>query len=216
MKEELFWFEEVPEDQRYWFVTQWGLSPAREEELEAERQRQDDELPPGLSTTELTEMERAITSASVFGGTPEEAREKHRKMRELLERMDAAEFRPEPVSAQDVMWTTLTRWEYSEYPEYVIAPMLFTTREAAEQELNDRAKSEADGYLDLVQNYGAADVDEALDNTSPLKLGWVDNDTLLSSLEDADFLCVMVNGTLRMRRDLIAQLSSDEEEQNGE
>ena len=43
---------------------------------------------------------------------------------------------------------------------------------------------------------------------SPLRVMWVDRETLAQSLEDADFLCVKVDDRLKLRQDFIEELGS--------
>jgi hypothetical protein len=47
----------------------------------------------------------------------------------------------------------------------VVAPMLFTTRAGAEEELRVLREGMPDAYLRAVGEYGERDVNEALDNT---------------------------------------------------
>ena len=68
--------------------------------------------------------------------------------------------------------------------------------------------SEPEAYLDLVERFGEADVNEAFDNTAPLRAVWVDRDTVLDGLREVEFLCVMVDDRLRLRDDLIQELQN--------
>lgn len=57
-----------------------------------------------------------------------------------------------------------------------------------------------------------AHTDEALDNTAPLRVLWIDRDSLLDKLGDSDFLCVMVDHRLKLRRDFMEELRKQREE----
>jgi len=196
MGENPYWFEDVPEEQRYWFVTQWERPPAWE--------AQGTEPPPGISRTELENIEEEVR-AETFWDIP---REEVHKIRELTERMEASEFRPGAVSSQDPWWGELEgKWLHEEGREHLEAPQLFTTRGAAEAQLHHLNAELPQAYLDVVKEHGAAAADEAFDNAAPLVLGWVDQGTLLDSLEEADFLCVMVDHRLKLRQDFMEELS---------
>ena len=86
------------------------------------------------------------------------------------------------------------------------APRLWTTKKAAEDVLAELKESKPEAYLDLVERFGEADVNEAFDNTAPLRAVWVDRDTLLDSLREAEFLYVMVDDRLRPAWELSEEL----------
>ena len=105
------------------------------------------------------------------------------------------------------------KWVHEKGPEYVEAPQLFTTEAAAEGERHSLEQSAPEAYLDLVERYGEARAGEALDNTAPLRAMWTDRVSLLGSLEDSDFLCLMVDGVLKLRQDFIAELKEQVEQE---
>ncbi len=115
-----------------------------------------------------------------------------------------------PEAAISVPWwpEVQPRWVHSpEYgPEYLEAPMLFTTEEAAEEERRHLEDTELESYLDLVERYGEENVNEAYDNTLPLRVFGMSRDELLDKLENSDFLCVMVDDKLKLRGDLVEEL----------
>ena len=105
-------------------------------------------------------------------------------------------------------WTEAVKSYYREANESVDAPVIFTNRELAEAALESIKDREAEDYLRLVEEHGAADVDEALDNTAPLQIFSLDREQLLDKLEDSDFLCVDLDGRLKLRRDFVEELRS--------
>jgi hypothetical protein len=104
-------------------------------------------------------------------------------------------------------WPEATKWEHKDGIERVDAPMLFTTREAAEAKLREIQDAEADNYLRLVEHHGEGIINVAYNNTAPLQVFDLDESLLFSKLEDSDFLCVMVDGILKLRRDFMEELS---------
>jgi hypothetical protein len=199
-----YWFEEVPEEHRYWFLVPWGPSPREEAEIEESVFSTDQH-------TELRGMEAEVRSETVFGTTGPEARKRRRRIEGIRARMDAVGY---GASALDVPWWPLVpKWEHREATEYVQAPMLFTTQEAAQEQKRQLEGTEADAYLALREEEGEAVVDEAFSNTSPLRAMWTDSNALLDKLEDSDFLCVMVNHRLKLREDFIEELKRRLEEQ---
>ncbi len=106
-------------------------------------------------------------------------------------------------------WPEAAKWVHEEGPERVAAPMIFTTREGAQAELLELEASEADSYLQLVEEHGKADVDDALDNTLPTQVYEVSRDSLAGLLGDSDFLCVLVDGRLKLHEDLAEKLDAD-------
>ena len=189
MDENRYWFEEVPEDERYWFLVQWG--PPRSMEVEEEAKAKKDERRSRPRTPER-----------------EEAR---KRVRGLIERADAVGFAPKALSPP--WWAEVEpRWIHRYGPEYLEAPTLFTAREAVEEERRCRNDPDPGTYLDLVEEHGEEAINRALDNTSPLRALWVDRNTLLEKLEDAEFLAVMVNGRLKLRQDFMDELRRQQEE----
>jgi hypothetical protein len=104
-------------------------------------------------------------------------------------------------------WTNVFKWRHEEAVERVEAPMLFTTRKAAEDGLHELEGAEPDNYLGLVERSGEDEVNEAYSNTPPTKIFEVDDETLLDYLRDSDFLCVTVDGRMRLREDFAEELS---------
>ncbi len=183
MGEESYWFEDVPEERRYWFLVQWGMPRSAEE-----RQIGEEEVP-----------------ESPPGADPAEFQENLERMQEVIRREQAAGYFPGALSQP--WWTDIENmWEHREGPEFVAAPQLYTTRERAEEELRQINDREPEDLLNLVERHGWAATNEALDNTAPLKALWVDKDTLVEGLEDADFLCVRVDERLKLRQDFIEEL----------
>ncbi len=182
MGEDHYWFEEVPEEHRYWFLVQWGIPRSAEQRA---GERGDLEPPPGVA--------------------PGQFREDLERAREVMRREEAVGYAP---GALDPPWWTgiENRWEHREGPEVVTAPQLYTTRERAEEDLRQITEREPDDLLNLVKQHGWTTVNEALDNTAPLRAMWVDRDTLVERLEDTDFLCVRVDDRLKLRQDFMEEL----------
>src|SRR5215213_7794860 len=67
-------------------------------------------------------------------------------------------------------WSDVTMYETEFGNDRVVAPMLFSTREAAEAELRAHRDAEADAYLRAVEMYGEEDFGRALDNTPEQQL----------------------------------------------
>jgi len=103
-------------------------------------------------------------------------------------------------------WTEVIKWGHREAVERVDAPMLFTNRNGAENLVREVEGAEADNYLRLVERFGEDEVNEAWSNTPQTKIFEVDEETLLGYLQDSDFLCVMVDGRLRLREDFAEEL----------
>lgn len=103
-------------------------------------------------------------------------------------------------------WPEAVKWEHREGTEQVDAPMLFTTREAAEAEVRGLSEPDPDGYLRLVSALGEKTVNEALDNSSPYRTFSLNSERLADKLEDSHFLCVMVDGRMKLRQDLLEEL----------
>jgi hypothetical protein len=106
-------------------------------------------------------------------------------------------------------WTEVVKWEHKEGNEFVAAPILFTKQEAAEAQLQEWRDAEPDYYLELVNEHGEDLVNRAMPSSSPLHVFSIDREWLLDRLGDSDFLCVMVDGRLRLRQDFMEELSKD-------
>lgn len=193
MEPQRFGFEEIPEEHRYWFLVPWGPSPREEAERE-------DSVFSSEEQSELEEIERSIRLAKVFGTTEAEALEVVRQNRELRERMEEVGFAPNALSIP--WWPEIQpKWVHRQDPEYVQAPMIFSTKEEAEKVWRSLEGTDPQSYMDLMERYGWA-----VGNTSSLRAMWIDTDTLLDKLEDSDFLCVMVDHRLKLRQDFIEEL----------
>jgi hypothetical protein len=59
----------------------------------------------------------------------------------------------------------------------------------------------------MVERYGEERVTETYSNTSPLRVVWIDRDTLLWKLQEAKFTCLMVDDDLKSRQTLVEELS---------
>lgn len=189
MDEQQFWFEEVPENERYWFLVQWGPPPSRDAEQD----------------------ERQLSEEPEVGPSRSELREARSRVSALIERAEALGFVPSALSPP--YWIEIEpRWVQELGDATVEAPVLFTTREAAEEERRHREDTDPETYLDLVERYGEETINRAYNNTSTLRVLWMDRNTLLSKLEDADFEYVMVGGELKLRRDFMKQLRRKQEE----
>ena len=57
-----------------------------------------------------------------------------------------------------------------------------------------------------MEEHGEEEVNVAYENTLPTMIFFSDTETLLYSLEDSDFLCVMVDGRLKLRQDFAEEL----------
>lgn len=104
-------------------------------------------------------------------------------------------------------WPEAAKWVHEVAGEHVTVPMLFTSQEAAEAQLSSVQRAEADGYLDMLETYGEESTNTALDNTAPPEVRGIDEDLLLSKLEDSDFWYVMVDGKMKLRPDFIEELN---------
>jgi hypothetical protein len=91
-----------------------------------------------------------------------------------------------------------------------------TTQEGAEAELREFEASEAEAFLGLVEEHSEADVNEALDNTLPTQVYEISKDTLMGKLEDSDFLCVAIDGRLKLRQDFVEELRKQPEKRGEE
>lgn len=103
-------------------------------------------------------------------------------------------------------WPEVYKWAYREELERVDVPMLFSTMVGAGEELRKQHGAAADEYLRLVEQHGEEEVNEAYENTPPMMFHSLNAEGLLDYLEDSDFLCVMVDGRMRLRQDLVEEL----------
>jgi hypothetical protein len=118
-----------------------------------------------------------------------------------------------PLPAERVFsvpwWAEAMKYTHEEGNERVDAPILFTSEEAAEVQLRKTEEAEPDSYLKLVNQHGEQLVNEAYNNAAPLTIIGIGRDALADKLEDSDFLCVVVDGRMKLRQDLIEELSCD-------
>ena len=120
-----YWFEEVPEERRYWFLAPYGPSASQEAE------REDAEFPSHLES-ELENIQGEKT-AKALGMSPEQYHESRRSSRDRLKKMEEVGFGPRALS--DPWWPEAQKGEHGLGKEYLEAPKLFSTRDAAEEEL---------------------------------------------------------------------------------
>ena len=108
--------------------------------------------------------------------------------------------------ASDPYWDGVVMFNMQGEGERVVAPMLFTTRENAEEELRVLREGMPDAYLRAVGEYGESDVNEALDNTPELRVFEIDPWLLGERLEDSHVTYAMVDDRLRLARELSEEL----------
>ena len=106
-------------------------------------------------------------------------------------------------------WPEAMKYTHEEGNERVEAPILFTSEEAAEVQLRETEEAESDLYLKLVNQHGEQPVNKAYNNTAPLAILGISRDALADKLGDSDFLCVVVDGRMKLRQDFIEELSCD-------
>lgn len=200
-------FEEVPEEQRYWFLVPSGRT--RREEAE----RGDAWLSPEMKAS-LRDIETDVRADTVFGTTGNRIREIRKRTEETRKRMNEVGYGYNALSIP--WWLEAHKWEHKQELEYVQAPMLFSTREVAEKEKRAVEGAQPEGYLRLTDQYGEELVNEAYPNTAPLRVMWLDWGWLLDKLEDSDFLCVIVDHKLKLRQDFAEELRKKLEDLEGE
>ena len=103
-------------------------------------------------------------------------------------------------------WDGVVMFEMKAEDLRVAAPILFTTREKAEEELDTIREGMADAYLRAIGEYGETDVNNALDNTPELRVFEIDTWLLGEHLEDSDLVYAMVDDRLRLARELSEEL----------
>ncbi len=112
-----------------------------------------------------------------------------------------------PISAP--YWSDVTMCETEVGDDTVVAPMLFTEREGAETELREHGEAEADAYLRAVREYGAEDVNQALDNTPEQRVFGIGAWLLGEHLKDSGYMYVMLDGRVRLAWELGEELARD-------
>lgn len=105
-------------------------------------------------------------------------------------------------------WPEVTKWTHEEGNERVEAPMIFSSREAAEAELARFEETEVERYLGAVGRFGEDAVNEAKGPWSP-RVFELDGTRLADLLEGSDFLCVLVDHRMIMRQDFLDDLKGD-------
>jgi hypothetical protein len=106
-------------------------------------------------------------------------------------------------------WPQAMKYTHEEGNERVDAPILFTSEEVAEVQLRKTEEAEPDSYLKLVNQHDEQRVNEAYNNTAPLTIVGIGRDALADKLEDSDFLCLVVDGRMKLRQDFLEELSYD-------
>jgi hypothetical protein len=91
----------------------------------------------------------------------------------------------------------------------VAAPMLFTTREKAEEELRTLREGMPDAYLRAIDEYGETAVNEALDNTPELGVFEIEPRLLGEHLEYSHVTYAVVDERLRLARNLAEELRGE-------
>jgi hypothetical protein len=112
-----------------------------------------------------------------------------------------------PVSVP--YWTEVVAYEaeMEDMPHPVQAgPMLFTSQEKAEAKLHHLESSDADAFLQAVDNYGEDQMNRALENTPSLQVYSIDEWLLTEHLKDSDIYYIMVDDEMRTRTDLLTEL----------
>ena len=107
-------------------------------------------------------------------------------------------------------WPEAIKWAHREGDERVDAPMLFSRQEAAEAEARRLSEPDPDGYLSLVSEVGEEEANRILAKSLPLRAYDLGQEMLAMKLEDCEFLCVMVDGRIKLRRDFLAELITEE------
>lgn len=185
MEDQRYAFEKIPEEERFWFIARWPLvwpgSRALEMDVAIKDERGEERAFEAPTDAEEAEMDRFVERQYEVGYVP---------------------------TALRIPWWLEVQGKYihEEGREYVEAPPLYSTRERVEAEFREMEGGEPDDYLSLRERYGETLTDAAFDDAEPLRVLWVDRGTLLDKLEDSDFLCVMVDGVLKLRRDLMEEL----------
>jgi hypothetical protein len=106
-------------------------------------------------------------------------------------------------------WPEAMKYIHEEGNERVDAPILFTSEKAAEAQLRKTEEAEPDLYLKLVNQHSEQRVNRAYNNTAPLTVLGINRDALADKLGDSDFLCVVVDGRMKLRQDFIEELTSN-------
>jgi hypothetical protein len=122
---------------------------------------------------------------------------------------EAGRLPPAEVVLSEPWWPEAVKWTHEKADEYVEPPMLFSTRAAAVAEMREIHDAEPDDYLRMEREHGGELMDRALDNTAPLRVFAIERDSFAEKLNDSDFLCVLVDGRMRLQEDFIEELMND-------
>ena len=109
-----------------------------------------------------------------------------------------------PIS--DPYWDGIVMFLMEAEEMRVAAPMLFTTREKAEEELRTLREGMPDAYLRAIDEYGETAVNEALDNTPELGVFEIEPRLLGEHLEYSHVTYAVVDERLRLARTLAEEL----------
>jgi hypothetical protein len=102
-------------------------------------------------------------------------------------------------------WPQSCKWAYRCDAERVDAPLIFGTRERAEQELGLLREAERHDFLERLEVI----VERALHHRhASLHMYAISRDSLIEKLEGAHFLCVTVDAELKLRRDFVKELKA--------
>jgi hypothetical protein len=112
---------------------------------------------------------------------------------------------PPERAVSDPWWPESCKWAYRCDVERVDAPLIFTTRERAEQALGPLREAERHDFLERLESI----VDRTLHHyQTSLQAYGISLNSLIEKLESADFLCVRVDGELKLRRDFVEELKA--------
>ena len=106
-------------------------------------------------------------------------------------------------------WTEVVAYEaeMEDMPHPVpAAPMLFTSQEKAEAKLHYMESSDADAYLQAVEDYGEDLMNRAYENSPPLQVFSIGEWLLTEHLKDSDIHYVMIDGEVKTPADLLTEL----------
>ena len=126
------------------------------------------------------------------------------EFKEMLRRQHKVGFLPQALNYP--VWSTV-----EDRPD-PYTPRIFTRKELAEERLrfHNDPDVELQAYEQLVDELGEADVNEAYDNSAPLRVVWTTREMLLDALEDAEFTHLMVDSQVVSRRGLMKKLAEEE------
>lgn len=106
-------------------------------------------------------------------------------------------------------WPEVVKIELEVGGHTFVAPLIFSTMEAAEEELREHRNAAADNYLRLVEKFGEEQVNEAYENSPELRVILVPGDLLALHLEDTDLPYLVVDGRVYPTRGFAEELRGD-------